>query len=337
MGGKSLKDNGKIVTSRLELKEYLSIKKHVIEFMSTIIKCDIIPELPDKDSFGDLDVLCDGDCNIISQVREYYKPKYEYHNGCVYSFSFDCQEYLDKNIWFQIDLFFVNNLEMAKCYFSYGDVGKILGAIVNHYGLKYGHEGLWCYIIKPNFTEKLSLSKDPKYIFDYLGLDYDYYMNEIPKLKKNEYHKIYDWIMESKFFNQNVFDSLNNDHRRYIRQFYLDFFKYIDVDISKSNGNNKQNDYDIMDSIKYFNKDNEHDEILKKHELDTLRKKKFSQREFINLYHEIRGIKLVKEEIGYQISEFKNYCSKNCDWNEYLDANTYESVRGQILIYLKKN
>ena len=337
MGGKSLKDNGIIVTSRLDLKKYLIIKEIVVNFISINTNCDIIPELPDKDSFGDLDVLYIGNENVINFVKDYFKPKYEYYNGNIYSFSLDCSNYIDKNLLFQIDMILVENLEMAKCYFSYGDVGKILGAIVNHYNLKYGYDGLWCYVEKQNFIEKLILTSNPKEIFDFLGLDYDYYMDEIPKLKKHEYNKIYDWIMRSKFFNNDVFNNLNNHHRRYLRPFYLDFFKYINVDINNSKGNNKITNYDVMPVIKYFKKEDEYSNIIKKYDMKESRKKKFNQMEFIGLYFHIKGKKLVNKEIGTQINIFMEYCSKNMSWNDFLDSNTYESIKDRIMDFLLKN
>jgi len=54
MGGNALKNT---ITERKNKSDYQRIKKEILEKLEKYIKCDVIIEAPEKDSFGDLDIL----------------------------------------------------------------------------------------------------------------------------------------------------------------------------------------------------------------------------------------------------------------------------------------
>jgi hypothetical protein len=58
--------------------------------------------------------------------------------------------------YYQIDLIKCKNLKnmiSSKFYFSYGDLGGILGTILKYYGITFGSVGLWCNIKKETIKE----------------------------------------------------------------------------------------------------------------------------------------------------------------------------------------
>ena len=112
MGGHALK---KVITVRKNKIEYNEIKDKVSNLLkSRGIIIDFIPELADKESFGDLDVLWSSshNPNIIMKddVIELFSPKEIVINGDVISFDLDD---------FQIDMIKCKTIEFAKFYFSY--------------------------------------------------------------------------------------------------------------------------------------------------------------------------------------------------------------------------
>lgn len=56
MGGHALKT---VKCTRKSRSEYTSIKEYVWSVLSSHLALATIPELPDKEDFGDLDIYCD--------------------------------------------------------------------------------------------------------------------------------------------------------------------------------------------------------------------------------------------------------------------------------------
>ena len=83
--------------------------------------------------------------NIINYIKEIFNPKEIYKNGDVISFSYEINSFSEE--YFQIDLIKCENesekLSMSKYYYSYGDLGNILGRITKKYDIRFGHKGLF--------------------------------------------------------------------------------------------------------------------------------------------------------------------------------------------------
>jgi hypothetical protein len=352
MGGNAIKKDGKSICGRLMKNKYNSMKNFVFSILSPCFVCEIVRELPGKEDFGDMDVLFVGNPNI-NDMRAFIKNKFNVNDpshivssGEVISFALALDT--EPNQYFQIDLIRVSSIEyfdMARFYFSYGDVGSIIGRISNYHGLKFGDAGLWCDLFDVEDTKKIvgkiMLSSNPKEICDYMGFNYDFWKSEIPKLTTREDHKIiFDWLKSSWMFDIKIFTCLNLKHRnrQAHRPFYRDFLEYngiFDDDIVSAGAvidtttkehrkkSNIQNE-----AIKYFKKENTLKLLLDKIELKKLRQSKFSGIQLITAY-EKKKIVIIGSDIGKIIKLFENHClgkTQTNSWEEFLDIHTKEEI-----------
>ncbi len=326
MGGNALKT---VKTERKNKEEYEIIKTEIMEKIKEKLYCEIVLEVPNKTNFGDLDVLFVNDENLDIKkiIQDTFNPKEIVHNGEVYSFDYNN---------FQIDFITCNSLEklnMARFYFSYGDLGSIIGRISNYYGLKFGHKGLWLVLLE-NTVEvnkdinmqhtfgKVKLSKIPKEICEFLDFDYKVWENGFRDKKE-----IYDWIVKSKYFKKEIFNTLNYEHRSraVLRPFYQEFLNFIEMDllnIKKANIKEGEIKINIQDAaIKHFNKEEKVKEILNEIKLRNERKEKFNGKYLIDF-----GIE--PKKVGQYINNFKKYIENNykINFDIWLDSQTKESV-----------
>jgi hypothetical protein len=131
MGGNALKT---VKTERKNIEEYNHIKTLIISQLNKYINSQVVFEPPEKYSFGDLDILYidDGKIAIEHLIKELFDPKEIVNNGLVTSFDYDN---------FQIDLIksvSIADFNSKMFYYSYGDVGPLIGKITNFYNIKFG-------------------------------------------------------------------------------------------------------------------------------------------------------------------------------------------------------
>jgi len=224
MGGNALKN---VVTRRYARAEYYILKERILnKIQGHIDQYDVPKEFPSKESFGDLDVLmvCPSSINIQNLIEELFHPKEIVPNGDVY--SFDVEE-------FQIDFILVSQeqFENAIVYFSYSDLGGLIGNICHKIGLKYGIQGLWMNVHTKEFdptttSTKLILSTNVQQIFHFLGYDYQQYVKGFDNEKE-----FFQWITSGKYFRRFYFDDdeLNHAHRQRTskRPIYIKFIAYL--------------------------------------------------------------------------------------------------------------
>lgn len=276
MGGNALKN---VKTSRISLINYNLIKKEIFEtFQNVMIAWPY--DSPNKVDFGDLDVLYQQFPNDMFDMRKYiidiYNPQEIVSNGPVISFAYpfskikhlleetieeNTQE-TDEEIYFQVDFIKSTNLQMSSFYFSFGDLGNILGRITKYHGLKFGDNGLFISLIPEtvskyieensvckNFgpivdlnndvipssmligSDDIILSSDPNIICDYLGLDFNKYGDKY----FTSYEKIFDWIISTPLFDKKIFTHLNYEHRHKTRTrpMYNKFVEYIGLQVNE--------------------------------------------------------------------------------------------------------
>jgi hypothetical protein len=147
MGGNALKN---VNCVRVNANIYNTIKSTVLVKLQNFIPIfEFVPiiETPEKETFGDLDLLYETkeNQNIYNIVNEIFAPKEMIRNGNVISFSFPLGKPDDG--YFQIDLIKVSNIEMAQFYFGYGDIGNIIGFIAKRNHLTFGQEGFNCFFV----------------------------------------------------------------------------------------------------------------------------------------------------------------------------------------------
>jgi hypothetical protein len=311
MGGKAITNS-----IRMNLDKYNEIKSILSEFLNNnLIKFAIPNELPQKQSFGDIDILYIHKYDFIKKINDssYIDDKYIYtneivKNGDVISINF---------FNYQIDFIKITNenFDIANNYFSYGDLGAILGYIFSYYNLKFGQDGLWTYKYdntndKSTARERIILSKNSEEIFNFIGLKV---------LQGNDFNKIediFEYIISSKYFNKKIFNFLNSAHRKRNdkREMYKKFIEYI----NKIETENKV-DYDRKEvwnsAIIYFNKTTELKSLLLEIEKNKKRKERYNGKLFL---------KYVKneKEIGLKKKEFENLIIKRNklnNFNDYID------------------
>jgi hypothetical protein len=325
--------------------------------LSKYINVDFIYDVPGKNDFGDIDVLyiSDDKINIKDLIIKLYNPEEIVVNGDVTSFAYNYKytDFIvrDNNLietktiedYYQIDLIKCKNLKnmiSSKFYFSYGDLGGILGTILKYYGITFGSLGLWCNIKKETIKEytntdyesfdfdKIILTEDPQEICKYLNLDYKKWCDGFDSKES-----IFKWITNCKFFNKTIYLSIKLNHRdshRYKRPFYNEFLNYIKYNmINLSDSNLEINKNKQLEALKYFNKMDELNLLIDKNLIKIERKKKFNAKHFIKYGYE-------GKELGNIIVKFKKYIEElslnNFDY--WLDNNSEESIISYIYFYV---
>ena len=130
MGGNALKS---VNCVRVNLEAYNLIKTKVISLLLTFNSSVVsVLEQPEKESFGDLDLLYNvNDKHMIDVVNDLFQPKEMVQNWNVISFSFPIT--IDTE-YFQIDLIKITkNIEMAQFYFGYHH---------RHHSVRHGPDAL---------------------------------------------------------------------------------------------------------------------------------------------------------------------------------------------------
>jgi hypothetical protein len=299
MGGNALKI---AKVRRYERAEFDAISKEILDILKK--ECEIDAHVPKfyhkKETFGDLDVLVRKEqlyVDIKTLVQTIFNPTEIYKNGSV--ISFDYKE-------FQIDFIVTcyGDLETSKHYFSYNDLGNFMGRIAYKMGFRYGDYGLKVIYLHEDGGRKFSriISKDPEKIFEFLGFDYQRYLEGF-----DDVEDIFEYVVNSKYFNRNIFDydQLNhqNKTRNRKRKNYRLFLEYIQ-------NLEDHTPYDFLSKLEYieraeyfFNVEileqiNEWNRIVA---MDKEVAKKFSGKHIIEKYG------LQGKEVGRSIGVFKEF------------------------------
>lgn len=226
MGGKALKNT---FTRRYEKEEYHELVKEVTTMLSSlfpITRIEVIKAYEDKDSFGDMDILIETDnlpSNWTDTIVKYLLPKEFVSNGDVFSF-----EYKE----FQIDLIKSKSelFDFSLVYFSYNDLGNLMGRIAHKIGLKFGHRGL-IYVLrdKDKVIKEITLSNSAEEVLTFLGYDFKRYQSGFRTLED-----IFNFVVSTQYFNLEIylFDNMNNKSRTRDakRKTYNEFLSWLSLE-----------------------------------------------------------------------------------------------------------
>lgn len=194
MGGNVFKHEHDVV--RLGKDVYFQLYHDIqdkLDKMSGLEKCELVKAYNNKSSFGDMDILCVGEYTK-DDVSKAFGDVPISKNGPVVSILYK---------QFQIDLINVKqeDFEMSKVYYSYNDLGNFMGRVAHRMGFKYGHDGLWLILRDGDYVyAKICVSKSPEDIFEFLGYDYDYYLNGFDELED-----VFEFAASTRFFNPDMF------------------------------------------------------------------------------------------------------------------------------------
>jgi len=307
MGGNALK----IETLRKTTEEFNKIASEIIPIIegklnneTFIAKC-----YHNKETHGDMDILVkfssnQQNINLINFIKENFNPLDIYNNNGVVSFDYD---------FFQIDIIPIgeSKWEIAKVWYSYDPFSNLCGKSAHRFGVKYGHSGL-VYPFR-NFNGRLSkditLSKDPKRIFEFLGYDYEEFKKGFDTLEE-----IFEYVIAGKYFDYSIFLMENLNHidrkRNKKRKSYQEFLQYVEKKGIKDTyqfNKDKSTYIDLIhDSFPKVDLKGKIEELSKKdvenQELNT----KFNGRLIMNIYPELTGKELGNAITNFQKS-FENY------------------------------
>jgi len=225
MGGNALAEFG---AKRLTKADYEVKRDEVLAKLDTIGNYYGWVEIPsylDKDSFGDLDILCTniGVMTFDLILKAFDNPPCFKNKGVM--------SFLYKDL--QVDIISMppEDYNTAYTYYSYNDLGNLMGKIFHKFGMKYGHKGLVIPLRDDdNSAHKFGeviISKDPTKIFSFLGLSYRRFLYGFKNLKE-----IFDFVIYSPYFDPRVFsfENMNNAARVRDRKraTYNAFLQYIE-------------------------------------------------------------------------------------------------------------
>lgn len=229
MGGNALKNTK---TTRLSRKEFFETQTKVIQKIKTVFpfaRIEAISAYSEKETFGDLDILITNEdireykqshfkeeaINPLEElIRKLFNSTEMVENNTV--FSFDYREYMETEYGFQVDLIYTPNdyFDFTKNYFSYNDLGNLIGRVAAGMGLKFGHLGL-TYDIKDgnNHFAVLEISRDFNKSLDFLGFSSDRYHKGFKNLSE-----IFEYVVSSKYYNHDLYKLENSSYSERVRE-----------------------------------------------------------------------------------------------------------------------
>lgn len=234
MGGNALKF---YETRRYGSTEYFALIKE-LDSVFKKLNFDAIPikAYSEKESFGDLDLIVDSS-KLSTDWLEKLKVELSLEDNQIFKNS-NTVSIGYKN--FQIDLIVTPHDEVQSSlnYFSYNDLGNLIGRLSHKLGLKYGHKGL-SLVIRPNennshILDEIILDRSNKKLLDILGLDYQKFQTGSSTLED-----IFKYVASSRFFDPDIFllDNKNatSKVRDKKRHTYMAFLKWIEETKPKAN------------------------------------------------------------------------------------------------------
>jgi len=310
MGGNALADFG---VQRIDTPELTSELAQIQKMLNHI--CPGITFVPiawynTKPNHGDIDILYTMDTSIypldyvFKSVIEGYNP-IAFHaddKSLCFSFVWKCKS--GKKV--QTDLIYtpIVTYDFAKCYYSYNDLGNLLGVLFKVAGLKLGHQGL-IYTLKEDtrVIAEIVITHDWEQALSVLGYD-NYHNTQFDTLED-----IFNYVSDCKYFSPHWYNLSTRNHDSRIRdkkrKTYMEFLKWIETKTFKKSKSIDTNTilnkcFRLFPDFKL-----RYDNVLKEDADNKIFKQKLSG----NVISKVTGLKL--KELGRFNEKFrKHYADK---------------------------
>lgn len=231
MGGNALKDAGVV---RLPARLYAMLAERVVARLTDGVlfpglQARAIPAVRAKTDFGDLDVLVmhqepgwGFDAARRAALTAAFQPTRLVTNGPVLSFDVTvpgdeaAPEYAGAR--FQVDLIQVppDVFAFALGYFSYNDLGNLLGRVARLHGFKLGHAGLFRPLRAPgnesHFVRDILVTRDWSRALQFLGYDPARWERGFDSMDE-----MFAFVRDSRAFHPSAFPLEHRSHRARVR------------------------------------------------------------------------------------------------------------------------
>lgn len=351
MGGRALKNT---LTRRMTPEEFQKVGELVVEEFKRFSGGDpfakntyvsVVPSYFKKESHGDIDILYSNSLVLttlgerLTQWKRIIEEKFFCRewvkNSEVFSFEFRFSE--EQKEGFQIDLISLGNatkedFDFALKYFSFNDLGNLIGRVSHKMGLKFGHDGLQ-YVFRDltnasYVVDTLEVSTDFIKTLAFLGYDPDRYLEGFETLED-----IYQYAASGKFFNPEIFLLENRNYKARVRDAkrptYTGFLAWCEKEFGKEKGRDdvffqfpEDKKFWLPRTFKWF------PSFAKSYELTRIQAEKDAKRK-----QKFNG-KLVREWTGLDgmaLGQFmKHLLTNSFFYPEYLDDCSFEDIEREV-------
>jgi len=225
MGGNNIKEH---FTRRYSKEEYFLFAEHVLSVLRKKIptaRMEMIQAYKNKETFGDLDIIIEDFEN--HRTRNWIKENQEALGVNVLVQNKPKSEKIKETEPYsvlgfggelQVDLIFTPSryFDSSLNYFTFNDLGNMIGRTAASMGLRYGHKGLLYRLYdnenKSQIVKEMVISQDLNLILTFLGYDYEQYQKGF-----NTVENIIEFAASSKYLNVNYFKLENRNYKSRVR------------------------------------------------------------------------------------------------------------------------
>jgi len=286
MGGNAIKDARRIDYAELCIIE-TEIKTKLSQF-----DVDMDWEIPaayrKKETFGDIDILITYKSdNWKDNILKIFRPSQHSSNGNCLSIDYD---------GVQVDFIYYETYSeflTAYNYFSWNDLGNLLGRVAHKNGMKFGHDGLWLRVeYEGTYLGYVKVTDNMKSILKILGYDYKRWAIGFDTLED-----IFQFVVSSQHFDPSSYEYEALDHQNRLRnrkrKVYQAFLEWLKDKTFPS----PSPIYLGLHDTNVFTK---RDALIENHKMQKYLKQFFNG----NIVTEFTG--LTGKELGEFMSEYKN-------------------------------
>lgn len=217
MGGNALS----VTAVRLTKKNFDLVSAQCVDRLQACFpgaRVVVIPAYREKADFGDCDVLvaaADYDPNKAAAALD---PVEVVRNGPVTSVGVRVASEAGvpgESSVFQVDLIAIEEaaFDYALGYFSFNDLGNLIGRTAHRAGLSHKHNGLWYYVRDGDYKfREICLTRDHDTALKFLGYDPARFQQGFDNLED-----IFEYVAGSAFFNRDIFLLENRNAKSRIR------------------------------------------------------------------------------------------------------------------------